>query len=206
MSRIPHLLCLSLALVLSSASFAKNKDFDAKAYASAVTKAEAGDMNVDFLWLRKQAAAQLDYAEDPWEDWSKADALVDTKPEQALGMARKRLAGVWTDFMAHIVAQLALEKLGKQEEAAREAAIVRGIVRSIADGHKGTSKEDAFNAVSVPEEYRLLALLRWRSERQSLVNDQGHVFDMFEVTDLKTQQKRQVWFNIDVFFGKELGL
>jgi hypothetical protein len=195
-----------LVLVLASPSFAKNRDFDPKAYAAAVARAEAGDPGVDYLWLRKQAAAQLDYGEAPWDKWSKADALVDTKPKEAMRMARERLSSVWTDFMAHIVAQMALEKLGKNDESAREADIVSGIVRSISGGHMGTSKEDAMNAVSVAEEYRVLALLRWRAEGQSLVNELGHTFDVFDVIDQKTQQKRQAWFDIDVFFGKEFGI
>jgi len=196
-----------MALTCSSPAFSKRQgDFDAKAYAAAVAKAEAGDPAVDYLWLRKQASAQLGYAEDNWADWEKADALIDTSPDQALAMARARISGVWTDFMAHIVAQLALEKLGKQEEAGREQRITAAIISSIAGGHKGTNAADSFNAVNVAEEYRLLFLLHWKFEGQSLVNKDGHSFDVFDVTDLKTGQKRQLWFNIDVFFGKEFGL
>ena len=205
--RCAGLLFLALALTCSGPAFAKrHTDFDAKAYAEAVAKAEAGDSGVDYLWLRKQASAHLDYAENNWEDWKKADGLADTRPDQALDMARVRMSGVWTDFMAHIVAQIALKKLGKQEDAEREGRIVGAIVSSIGGGHKGTSAADSFNAVSVAEEYRVLFLLHWKNERQSLVNQDGHSFDVFDVIDTKTQEKRQAWFNIDVFFGKELGL
>jgi len=205
--RFAALVFIALALTLSSPAFSKRQaDFDPKAYAEAVAKAEAGDPGVDYLWLRKQASAQFDYAEANWTDWQSADSLVDTSPDQALGMARARLAGVWTDFMAHIVAQLALEKLGRHEDAEREHRITGAIISSIAGGHKGTSAADSFNAVNVAEEYRVLFLLHWKFEGQSLVNQDGHSFDVFDVTDMKTNQKRQVWFNIDIYFGKEFGL
>ena len=201
------LLFIAVALTCSSPAFSKRQaDFDAKAYAAAVAKAEAGEPGVDYLWLRKQASAQLDYAEAKWADWKSADALIDTNPDKALSMARARLAGVWTDFMAHIVAQLALEKLGRHEDAEREHRIMGALMSSIAGGHKGTSAADSFNAVSVAEEYRVLFLLPWKIEGQSLINQDGHRFDVFDVTDMTTNQKRQVWFNIDVFFGKEFGL
>jgi len=205
--RFPGLLFIVVALTCSSPAFSKRQsDFDAKAYAAAVAKAEAEDPGVDYLWLRKQASAQLDYAEANWTDWKNADALVDTSPDQALAMARTRMSGMWTDFMAHIVAQLALEKLGRHDDAEREQRITHAIITSIAGGHKGTNAADSFNAVSVAEEYRILFLLHWKFEGQSLVNKDGHSFDVFDVTDTKTDQKRQVWFNIDVFFGKEFGL
>jgi len=116
------------------------------------------------------------------------------------------MGGVWTDFLAHIIAQLAFEKLGKHEDSEREKDIVGGLARSISAGHKGTSASDAFVAVSVAEEYRSLFLLGWSSNGQSLVRQDGHVFDVFKVTDRKSGAAREVWFNIDLFFGKEFGL
>lgn len=191
-----------LALLLATPAFPKS-NFDADAFAKEVAKAETGDPTVDYLWLRKQASAQLGYVEKNWEDWRQADQLVDTDPEKSLQMARARMAVMWTDFLPHIVAQLALDKLGKHEEADRERKISGSISRSIGGGHKGTSDTDAFNAVSVAEEYRTLSLLRWASEQQSLVHKNGHSFDVFDVVDLRTKEKRQAWFNIDAFYGKE---
>lgn len=191
----------------SGPAIAKDRsDLDPNAFAAAIAKAELGDPSVDYLWLRKQVAARLAYVENNWSDWHRADALVDTDPNEALRLARLRISGVWTDFLPHIVMQLALEKLGKHDDAEREKSIVSAIVKSISGGHKGTAAADAFNAVSVAEEYRTLALLKWKSEQQSLVNQDGNVFDVLDVTNTKTNEKRQVWFNIDVFFGKEFGL
>ncbi|MDB5674977.1 MAG: hypothetical protein JWM65_1959 [Sphingomonas bacterium] len=205
--RFSAALLLPFALFCAGPGRAKGAaDFDAKAYAVAVAKAEAGDPGVDYLWLRKQASAQLSYVENNWAEWQHADALVDTQPEEALRLARVRMSGVWTDFMAHIVAQLAYEKLGKPEDAAREKGAVGAIVRSIGGGHQGTSAADAFNAVSVAEEYRVLVLLRWKSEGQALISQDGHSFDVFDVTDARTNKKHKAWFNIDAYFGKEFGL
>jgi len=181
-------------------------DFDAKAYAAAIAKAEAGDPGVDYLWLRKQAAAQSAYFEPPWADRKQADALINTQPEVALRMAHERMAVVWTDFIAHIIAEMALEKLGKHTEAERETTIIKAITTSIGGGHKGTSATDDFNAVTIGEEYRMLSILQWKVERQSLVNQGGHAFDVMDVDDVPTHQKLKVWFDIDAHFGKELGL
>ena len=175
----PFVVGLALFCAVAGNSKAKS-DFDANAYAAAVAKAEAGDTGVDYLWLRKQTAARLEYADNNWSDWHRADGLVDTDPNEALRLARLRILGVWTDFLPHIVAELALDKLGKHDEAERQKAIVSAIVRSISAGRKGTDEADAFNAVSVAEEYRVLALLHWKSNVQSLVSKDGHSFDVFD--------------------------
>ena len=181
-------------------------DIDAKAYAAAIAKAEAGDTNVDYIGLRIQTAARLGYAEKPWAEFDKANSLIDAQPEQALQLATARIAQVWTDFTAHIVAQLALKKLGKDADAAHEGAIAGGITRSIASGHKGTVIDDAFNAVSVAEEARVLFLLHFKSDHQAMVAQGGEYFDVFDVIDTRDNVPRKVWFNIDAFYGKQLGL
>jgi hypothetical protein len=193
----PLLLCTTPALANPA------RGFDAQAYAAAVARAQSGDPGVDYTWLRIQTSARLGYAETPWTAIDQASTLIDTQPDQALHLAQERMATVWTDFTAHIIAQMAYKKLGKTADAAREGAIAGAITRSIAGGHKGTTIDDAFNAVSVAEEYRVLFLLHLQSDHQSLVSQGGENFDVFDVKDLRNGELRKVWFNVDAFFGKE---
>jgi len=191
---------LPLLLLAGTAQAKPAPDFDATAYAAAVAKAASGDKSVDYTWLRIQTSARLGYAEKPWTDFDRASSLVEAAPDQALRMAQARATDVWTDFTAHIIAQLALKKLGRDADAAREGAIAGAITRSIAGGHKGTVVDDAFNAVSTVEEYRVLFLLHLRPDRQALVSQGGERFDVF---DTRSNEPRKVWFNIDAFYGKD---
>ncbi|WP_156428256.1 hypothetical protein [Novosphingobium sp. FSW06-99] len=200
---VPALRLLPIALMLAGASPVRAAtDFDPPAYAAAVARAEAGDQGVDYTWLRIQTAARLHFAEKPWADLDRASGLVDADPDQALQLARTRIAEDWTDFTAHIVAQLALKRLHRDADATREGAIAGAITRSIAGGHKGTVIDDAFNAVSIAEEARVLFLLHFRSDHQALVMQGGERFDVFDVFDTRTDEPRKVWFNIDAFYGK----
>ncbi len=198
-------LCVPVLLACSAPAFAApGHGFDAKAYPAAIAKAEAGQPGVDYTWLRIQTSAKLGWVEPDWREIDRAGDLIDAHPDQALQLAQARMAQVWTDFTAHIVAQLALKKLGRDAEAARQGAIAAAITASIAGGHKGTVVDDAFNAASIAEEYRVLLLLHFKSDHQSLVMQGGERFDVFDVRDLRNDDTRKVWFNIDAFFGKEL--
>jgi hypothetical protein len=67
----------------------------------------------------------------------------------------------------------------------------------------GASAERAFKVKSVPEEYEIVHALGLESKMQALVSDHGRMYDLLTVTDPKTGRERQLWFDINSFFGKE---
>lgn len=205
MRRIVRLLALASLAALSlfaHAAEAKDNDFDRAAYSEAVGKAKSGDLTVDFRWLRQQNA--LGSASDNWnEEPQAAEALADA-PETALKLAQTRIEANFLDLYAHAVADSALDKLGRTQEAQAEHALILAILSTVTDGKDGRSQEQAWNAVSVGEEYVALSLLGFRPGSQALVDEDGHTFDVMTVTDLETGDEVAIWFNVDFFFSKGL--
>jgi hypothetical protein len=203
---------LLLALAVScpqgtlAAPAAAPAKFDAPAFAATVQRAQAGDAGVDYQWLRQQQAIRDSYIGGPWPDFSRVNTLLADKPAEALRVVQARIAQNWADLVPHMAAQIALDKLGRADEAAREKGIVIALARSIAGGHHGKDAIDAFNAVTTGEEYQMLMLMGLKPGGQQLINQDGHSFDVMDTTDRTSGEKHTVWFNIDFFFGKEGGL
>ncbi len=191
-----------LAFGMAGNALAEARSFAAKDYAAMLAKAKAGDPAADFTFLRQQEAIRDHYLGSHWQDAKRADELLATKPEETLSLARQASDQSYTTMIPHVLAEMALEKLGRHDEAQREHATVIAILRSIMTGHHGANAEDAFNAVSVGEEYDTLAILGLRPAGQSLINQNGHSFDLMKSTH--DGQPRDVWFNIDYYFGHEL--
>ena len=70
----------------------------------------------------------------------------------------------------------------------------------------GSSKELAIKVRSVDQEYKILRGMNLTVEQQALINDEdGRAFDVMTVLDPASGAKREVWFDITSFFGKEFG-
>lgn len=193
---------MAAAALAATPVFAKEK-FDEAGYKAAIAKAENGDADVDYGWLRKQATVASGFFGSNWETRQKAEELYQQEPDKALALAKARMAQDWTDFLPHMMAAHIHRTLEQPAEAERQNRIAMGLLRSITGGHKGTSAEDAFNAVNVPEEYRILMTMGLIPERQALVPKDGHNFDVFTIKAREGKPAREVWFNIDAFFGKQ---
>jgi len=79
-------------------------------------------------------------------------------------------------------------------------------IATLIAGTDGLTRQTAFKVKSVDEEYQVLAALGLKAEQQDLImGDDGHPYDMLTAVDPRTGAKREVWFDIKSFFGKELG-
>lgn len=65
----------------------------------------------------------------------------------------------------------------------------------------GKSARTAFKVGSIAEEYQLLRALGLRLETQSLVT-QDKPYDRMAVIDIRTGERRDVWFDVSSFFFK----
>jgi hypothetical protein len=71
---------------------------------------------------------------------------------------------------------------------------------AVADGR------DAANAIkvgSVAEEYAIMRRLGLEPRMQSLMMIDNHPYDMIRVADPRTGKTREIWFDIQSFFGKD---
>jgi hypothetical protein len=174
-----------------------------KDYATLLAQAKAGDPNVDMLALRRANAAQFGYSTPKWKERDETFAQIDTDPATALAAAEARLTINYLDLYAHVAASQALLALGRNKEAESHDNLISAVVRSVAGGHDGSNNENAWNAVSIDEEYTILVLGGFKFIRQSLVQRGGHTYDVMEAVDRQNGETVSFWFEIDSFFGKE---
>lgn len=70
----------------------------------------------------------------------------------------------------------------------------------------GSTRETAYKVKNIGEEYAIMRKLGIKVDMQSLVmGEGGHPYDVLSGTEVKTGEKREIWFDIKSFFGKELG-
>lgn len=159
-----------------------------------------GDLSVDLKALRQQ------HGSTQWEEAKDQFAKIETAPEEALSAARKQLDEDWLTPEAHLVAEIALNRLSLKDEAAKHHAFLLAWLRSVTGDRDGRTQATAWNAASVEEEYFALMLMGRSVDGQALVNGKDGVFDRMHTTDRKSGAKGDIWFDISSFFGKEFGL
>lgn len=175
----------------------------ARNYDAELARLVAGDLTVDLRWLRQQHAARAGSAR--WDEARDQFARLETAPEEALAAARARLGQDWLTPEAHLLAEIALGRLSRKDEAAQHHAFLLAWLRSVTGDRDGLTPATAWNAAAVEEEYFALMLMGRKVDGQSLVNGKDGVFDLMHTTDRKSGTKGEIWFDISSFFGKEFG-
>lgn len=67
----------------------------------------------------------------------------------------------------------------------------------------GTGPQDAYRVSSVAQEYEVLRVLGLEPRGQSLHVINGQPFDVISAYNARTQETRDVWFDISRFFGRD---
>ncbi|HET9629800.1 MAG TPA: hypothetical protein VFP14_10010 [Novosphingobium sp.] len=165
-----------------------------------LSKLREGDFSVDLKALRRE------HGSTQWEEAKNQFAKLETAPDEALSAARKQLDEDWLTPEAHLVAEIALSRLSRKDEAAKHHVFLLAWLRSVTGDRDGLTAATAWNATSVNEEYFALMLMGRQAEGQSLVNSKDGVFDVMHTTDRKSGAKGDIWFDISSFYGKEFGL
>lgn len=199
------LLLTGLAGTVAAKSEKPEKGFEADAYASAVARYGAGDATVDVKWLRQQNLLNFHYMVPTWDEARKAFDSLQDDPANALERAKAWLAIDPLSIDANFVAEVALNRLKRSDEAQRHHAAIVTLLRAVTGGTDGQAQDKAWVAMSVGEEYSVLRLLGFQPNGQALVSKDGHSFDVMTVRQRDTDKDVKIWFNIDAFFGKEFG-
>jgi hypothetical protein len=197
---------LMMRLVLAAAlfafsvpSFALTND-EAKAIYSADTKrVETGDLNFDWREFRLAAAqGGTDYF-----DWHpmRAQCMKQLNAgdfEAALKSANEIIHHNMAEPEGHLLALVVFQKQSRTEDAAFQHKIVDAYVHSILASGDGKSSATAFFVVNESEEYFYLNILMGVGlpESQSLVNKDGHSYDLLKVKD-RDGKEQEIWFNVD---------
>ena len=200
---------LVLILIFAIAVFSQDtepkvKKYSVQDYANLVSKAKGGDTSVDFTAMRLAYTETKDYS---YHGPEKEEREKFYKPfgsknyKEALKQVEKYLDSNYVDANAHYVAYTSAKEMKDETKAEFYKAILLGLLNSIKNGNNGLSAKTPFKVISIDEEYTLMRFLGLKFSSQSLQNDDGHKFDVFEAVDSKTNEKLKIYFEIDIVWS-----
>jgi len=174
------------------------------AYETLLKRIKDGDKTVDFKELRMAYAESSRYS--PYGGDSEAQkamfaAMRASQWDEALKQSAKILEKNYVDINAHFGAFVANHEKGITDKADFHKFVVQGLIGSITNSGDGKSTDKAFVVISTDEEYALLNYLDLRPTGQALINSGGHSYDKLTAVDPKTNEKYELFFNIDKPFG-----
>ena len=190
---------LPLLLCLCAPSFALTKSEAKTIYDADKTKVLSGDITFD--WKEFRLAAKQGGAD--YFDWhpvrTKFMQEVDKSDfKSALKSANEIMQHNMAEPEGHLLALVAYQKLGHEQDAHFQHQVVDAYLKSILTSGDGKSAKTAFFVVDEAEEYFYLNIVLGIELpiSQALVVKDGHSFDMLKVKD-KENNEQEVWFNVD---------
>jgi hypothetical protein len=129
-----------------------------------------------------------------------SEALGSKNYREALKNAETVLAREYVNMDAHFVAYVSNRELGATDKAGFHRTVFRGLVESIVHSGDGKSAEKAWVVINVHEEYVVLRALGFRPGEQSLLNKDGHAYDVMKVKNVDDGTEQTFYFNVDIPF------
>lgn len=160
------------------------------------------DPRCDFYALRMAWAESPAY--DPYADLRTPRAVVDDlMRREAWDDAARSLDALLRraplDLDAHMRADFVFERLGDVARQAHHRRFAEGLIRSIVENGDGRSLDAAWTVISTSEQYAVMMALGLEPTSQRLVHDDGHAFDVHEVSLARDGSPAgAVHFNIDL--------
>lgn len=99
-----------------------------------------------------------------------------------------------------LAAWLAVLALG----AGTSACVLPPDTPTVIASANGTSAQDAYRVSSLAQEYEVLRVLGLESRGQALHVINGQPYDVITAFNPRTQETRDVWFDIARFYGRGL--
>jgi hypothetical protein len=183
MKRLMLALLAAAILQLEAARAAGAPDAEAK-YQEMLAAAKAAPAATDWQALRFAYADRPSFSLFAVDDGRKAihAARAAHDWQGLLAAAGKVLDVNYADGEGHLAAAVGYGALGNLDDSRREQAIGVAIFKSMMLNGDGKSREQAFVAISVAEEYELMRGRQRRVVHQSLVHEAGHAYDVLETT------------------------
>jgi uncharacterized protein len=188
-------------------SVAAQKTEPGKANAGAAAKASYQEMlekvkkgeTVDFKAMRF-AFANTDSAYEDHELTKQIHkAFADKDFDEALKIALKQLETSYINIEAQRVSAYMYNKTDKTRSDFH-AKIAAGLLNSIISNGDGKTAKTAWTVIDVGEEYAVLNALGYQVRGQSLIQEDGHSFDLMQVID-KESKEAKFYFNVDIVFA-----
>jgi hypothetical protein len=193
-------LCLLAVVALPPALAAPDQPSE---YASLLASLKAGNTDINYTRLRHgymdspeyKAAKDVSSSEDAmFEALNKKDYSVALKSAEAV------LECNYVNIDAHYIAFIANQEMGATEKAEFHRTVFRGLINSIRNSGDGKSPETAWVVISVHEEYVLLRILGFKPSGQSVMQKDGHSYDVMKVKNATDGTEQTFYFNVDIPF------
>jgi Domain of unknown function (DUF4919) len=172
-------------------------------YATLLASLKAGKTDIDYARLRLSYMDSPEYktAKDTSDsETAMVDALNKRDYPAALKNAEIVLDSSYVNMDAHFVAMVANREMGAKDKSEFHSAVFHGLIKSILDSGDGKSTEKAWVVINVAEEYVILRVLGFKPSGQSLVNKDGHSYDVMKVKDAQDGTEHTFYFNVDIPF------
>jgi len=172
-------------------------------YATLLASLKAGKTDIDYARLRISYMDSPEYkaAKDTSDsENAMVDALNEKNYPRAIKNAEIVLDSAYVNMDAHFVAMVANRELGAKDKSEFHSTVFHGLIKSILDSGDGKSLEKAWVVINVQEEYVVLRVLGFKPSGQSLVNKDGHSYDVMKVKDAEDGTERTFYFNVDIPF------
>jgi len=192
--------CLSAILTTVLVALAlQPQEAASSKYRLLLERVQKGDTTVDLNELRLAYADSPEYSAGGHPDEREAmfRALQKKDYNNAIRHALKALEIEYVDIDAHHLLHIAYREMGEPEQSDFHHRIAGGLIQSILQSGDGKSTSTAFKVISTHEEYVILKVLGLTPQRQSLLKEEGHNFDVMEAVDLETKAKVTLYFNVD---------
>jgi len=187
-------------------SFARTthgEDNATSSYRSMLERVKAGDLKVDLDEMRQAYADSEDYSSvsDPDLQKEMIEAINKEQFPKAIELAARALEGNYVDINAHHTLYVAYKENREDDKSEFHFAIEKGLIDSILKSGDGKSRETAYVVISTDEEYVVLNVFGLELELQAVQSAEGHWYDILNAKDPDTQEKVELFFNIDKPYG-----
>ena len=160
------------------------------------------ETSIDFFSLRMAHTHTNHYS--PYESQSQiilheTDKAIEQKEYKvALEKVNKILDDNFLSISAHLYKGYIHKTVGDTAISQYHYKIYEGLIKSIAESGDGKTPKTAFIVISTKEEYELLDYFYMYSTGQSLINEDGHSFDILKAVDRTDNKEYDISFNIDL--------
>ena len=172
-------------------------------YATLLASLKAGKTDIDYARLRTSYMDSPEY-KAPKDTSDSENAMIDALNKKdypaALKNAEVVLDSNYVNMNAHFVAMVANRMLGVKEKSDFHSAVFHGLLQSILDSGDGKSMEKAWVVINVNEEYVVIRFLGFKPFGQSLVQKDGHSYDVMKVKNAQDGTEQTFYFNVDIPF------
>ncbi len=191
---------LAVWLGMATTAFALDNGAARKIFDEDTKKVRSGDLLFDWKEYRLAAVSCGAAGDFDWHPVRNRfmQQMKDGDVQAALKSADQIKNHNMAEPEGHLLAMIALQKMGRPQDAAFERKVVDAFVQSILTSGDGKSSKTAYFVVDEGEEYFLLNVVLGIGlpSSQSLMNVDGHSFDLLKIKD-REGKDQELWFNVD---------